>query len=56
MYPNEKALARPEVKAFMDYVIANYQDIAKTSQIVPMTTDQAAKGKQELQTAESAAG
>jgi phosphate transport system substrate-binding protein len=56
MYPNEKALARPEVKAFMDYVIANYQDIATTSQIVPMTADQAAKGKQELQSAESAAG
>jgi phosphate transport system substrate-binding protein len=56
MYPNEKALARPEVKAFMDYVIANYQDIATTAQIVPMTADQAAKGKQELQSAESAAG
>ena len=56
MYPNEKALARPEVKAFMDYVIANYQDIAAASQIVPMTPDQAAQGKQELQTAESAAG
>jgi phosphate transport system substrate-binding protein len=56
MYPNEKALARPEVKAFMDYVIANYEDIAAAAQIVPMTTDQAAKGKQELQSAESAAG
>jgi phosphate transport system substrate-binding protein len=56
MYPNEKSLARPEVKAFMDYVIANYEDIAKASQIVPMTADQAAKGKSELQSAESAAG
>jgi phosphate transport system substrate-binding protein len=56
MYPNEKALARPEVKAFMDYVIANYQAIAEASQIVPMTPEQAAKGKQELQTAESQAG
>jgi phosphate transport system substrate-binding protein len=56
MYPNEKALARPEVKAFMEYVIANYQDIAAASQIVPMTADQSAKGKQELQAAESAAG
>ena len=25
MYPSAKALKRPEVKAFMDYVIANYQ-------------------------------
>jgi phosphate transport system substrate-binding protein len=56
MYPNEKSLARPEVKAFMDYVIANYETIATTSQIVPMTADQAAKGKSELQSAESAAG
>jgi phosphate transport system substrate-binding protein len=56
MYPNEKALARPEVKAFMDYVIANYQAIAEASQIVPMTPEQAAKGKKELQTAESQAG
>jgi phosphate transport system substrate-binding protein len=56
MYPNEKSLARPEVKAFMDYVLANYETIATTSQIVPMTADQAAKGKSELQSAESAAG
>jgi phosphate transport system substrate-binding protein len=56
MYPNEKALARPEVKAFMDYVIENYQAIAEASQIVPMTQEQADKGKQELQTAESQAG
>jgi phosphate transport system substrate-binding protein len=56
MYPNEKSLARPEVKAFMEYVIANYQAIADRSQIVPMTPEQADKGKQELQNAESKAG
>jgi phosphate transport system substrate-binding protein len=56
MYPNEKALARPEVKGFLDYVIANYQALAENSQIVPMTPAQADKGKQELQAAESAAG
>ena len=56
MYPNQKALARPEVKAFMDYVIENYQAIAEASQIVPMTQEQADEGKQELQTAESQAG
>jgi phosphate transport system substrate-binding protein len=56
MYPNQKSLARPEVKAFMDYVIANYESIATSSQIVPMTADQAAKGKSELESAESAAG
>jgi phosphate transport system substrate-binding protein len=56
MYPNEKSLARPEVKAFMDYVIENYEAIAEASQIVPMTQEQADKGKTELQSAESAAG
>jgi phosphate transport system substrate-binding protein len=56
MYPNEKSLARPEVKAFMDYVIENYEAIAEASQIVPMTQEQADKGKTELQAAESAAG
>ncbi|MBN1527981.1 MAG: PstS family phosphate ABC transporter substrate-binding protein [Thermoleophilaceae bacterium] len=56
MYPSEKSLKRPEVKAFMDYVIANYTDIATNSQIVPMTEAQAAKGKKALDTAESNAG
>ncbi len=35
MYPSEKSLARPEVKAFMDYVIANQATIAEAAQIVP---------------------
>jgi phosphate transport system substrate-binding protein len=56
MYPSEKSLARPEVKAFMDYVLENYETIAEASQIVPMTQEQADKGKTDLQTAESNAG
>jgi phosphate transport system substrate-binding protein len=56
MYPSEKALARPEVKAFMDFVIANQQEIAKASQIVPMTPPQAEKGASELKAAEQQAG
>ena len=56
MYPSEKALKRPEVKGFMDYVIANYSDIATNSQIVPMTDAQAAKGKKALESAEANAG
>ena len=56
MYPSEKSLARPEVKAFMDYVIENYEAIAEAAQIVPMTQEEADKGKTELQTAESNAG
>src|SRR5215217_1276262 len=56
MYPSEKSLARPEVKAFMDYVLENYETISEASQIVPMTQEQADKGKTDLQTAESNAG
>jgi phosphate transport system substrate-binding protein len=45
MYPSAEALERPEVKAFMDYVIENYQPIAEASQIVPMSQEQADKAK-----------
>jgi phosphate transport system substrate-binding protein len=45
MYPSSAALKRPEVKAFMDFVMANYQDISKAAQIVPMTDTQAAASK-----------
>jgi phosphate transport system substrate-binding protein len=41
MYPSDKALQRPEVKAFMDYVVENYQAISEASQIVPMSQQQA---------------
>jgi phosphate transport system substrate-binding protein len=43
MYPSDKAMKRPEVKAFMDYVVQNYQPIAEASQIVPMSQEQADK-------------
>jgi phosphate transport system substrate-binding protein len=45
MYPSAKALQRPEVKAFMDYMVANYKEISEAAQIVPMTDAQAAKSK-----------
>ena len=48
MYPSTKALKRPEVKAFMDYVVENYQAIAEASQIVPMSRSQADKAKTAL--------
>jgi phosphate transport system substrate-binding protein len=41
MYPSTKAMKRPEVKAFMDYVLENQEAIAEASQIVPMNEDQA---------------
>jgi phosphate transport system substrate-binding protein len=48
MYPSQKALQRPEVKAFMDYVLENYQSIAEASQIVPMSQAQADEAKTSL--------
>jgi phosphate transport system substrate-binding protein len=56
MYPSSKALARPEVKAFMDFVIANQADIAKAANIVALTSEQASKSKQDLTAAEQKAG
>jgi phosphate transport system substrate-binding protein len=48
MYPGAKALKRAEVKAFMDYVVENYESIAQAAQMVPMSASQADKAKQAL--------
>jgi hypothetical protein len=48
MYPSTKALKRPEVKAFLQYVNDNYQAIADASQIVAMEPGQSAKAKAAL--------
>ena len=53
MYPSAKAIARPEVKAFMDFVVANQADDRQGGQIVPMTDEQADQGKGDLKKAES---
>ena len=55
MYPSEKSLAKPQVKGFMDYTIQNQDEIAKTAQIVPLTSAQADKAAQDLKAAEAAA-
>ena len=55
MYPSAKSLARPEVKAFMDFVLANYTEIADTAKIVPMTDAQAGEAKTALTQAEAGA-
>jgi phosphate transport system substrate-binding protein len=48
MYPSEKALRKPAVRAFMDYVVQNYDSIAEASQIVPMSQQQAQKATNAL--------
>jgi phosphate transport system substrate-binding protein len=55
MYPSAKAMARPEVKAFMDFVLASQADIAKAAKIVPMTDSQLTEAKAALKKAESGA-
>jgi phosphate transport system substrate-binding protein len=49
MYPAKKSIQRPEVRAFMDYVAENHQQIAEAAQMVPMNEEQAAKTQQALQ-------
>ena len=49
MYPSREALGRPEVKAFMDFVVANQQAIAEAAQIVPMTEEQASESQAKVE-------
>jgi phosphate transport system substrate-binding protein len=48
MYPSKKAIARPEVKAFMTFIAENHQQIAEAAQIVPMNDEQAQKTQSAL--------
>ena len=55
MYVNTKSLtSKPQVKAFLDFVVANAEASAQTAQIVPLTSAQLAKSKAELVKAEGA--
>jgi phosphate transport system substrate-binding protein len=54
MYPSTKAIKRPEVKAFLDYVEENFEQIATDSQFIAMTPEQAEAARQALTEAESA--
>lgn len=53
MYPNAEKLKRPELKGFMDFVVANQQRIAEAAKIVPMTQEQATTAREDLRKAES---
>ena len=54
MYPSAKAMQRPEVKAFMEFVVAQAPAIAEAAKIVPLTDEQVATSKEELAKAEGA--
>jgi phosphate transport system substrate-binding protein len=55
MYPSKKAMQKPEVKAFVDFVMENQQAIAEAAKIVPMTEEQASEAQSNLQTLEGGA-
>jgi phosphate transport system substrate-binding protein len=48
IYPSDKSAAKPHVKAFLDFVLENYEQIAQNAKIVPMTAEQADKSKAAL--------
>jgi phosphate transport system substrate-binding protein len=52
IYPSDMALKRPEVKAFVDYYLANVNDIAEAVGFVPLTEGQL----EEAETAAQKAG
>ncbi|MDQ4040335.1 MAG: substrate-binding domain-containing protein, partial [Actinomycetota bacterium] len=48
MYVSDKSLTKPQVKAFLEFVVANGRTIAENAQIVPLTPAQRAQAKQAL--------
>jgi hypothetical protein len=48
-------MSRPEVKAFMEFVVANQADIAEAAKIVPLTDEQVTKAESDLKSAEQGA-
>jgi phosphate transport system substrate-binding protein len=48
IYPSDAALERPEVKAFAEFYVNNYQKIAEEALFVPLTDAQAAEAKQKV--------
>ena len=48
MYPSADAISKPEVTAYMQYVVDNYDTIAEQAQIVPMDSSQASDASSAL--------
>jgi phosphate transport system substrate-binding protein len=48
MYVKKESLARPEVEAFLQFVLDNEQAIAERAQFVPLTDEQLEKAKSDL--------
>jgi phosphate transport system substrate-binding protein len=48
IYPSDKALARPEVKAFVEFYIENQEAITDQALFVPMTEEQVAASQEKV--------
>jgi len=48
VYPSDKALQRPEVKAFVEFYIANQQAITEQALFVPMTDEQVTASEEKV--------
>jgi phosphate transport system substrate-binding protein len=53
IYVKASSIKEPQVKAFLDYLLANAEDIATAAQFVPLTGEQLQKAQSDLQAAES---
>ena len=51
IYAKKESFARPEVEAFVQYIIDNETQIAESSQFIPMTEEQLTKAKTDLEAA-----
>ncbi len=51
IYPSDAALKKPEVKAFVDYYLANVNDIAEAVGFIPLTDEQLAEAEAAAQKA-----
>ena len=54
VYVKKESLERPEVAAFIDYMIDNETEIAEASQFVPLTSEQLEKARTDFESATKA--
>jgi len=53
IYAKKESFGRPEVHAFVEFILDNEQDIAEAAQFVPLTDEQLTKAKADLAAASS---
>ena len=56
IYASDKAVAKPQVEAFLEFYLANTTEIAEAAGFIPMNEEQVAESKAELEELRSSAG